>query len=140
MNDENTTGNQTNNPLSKLKIAVVDDSDFSRKTMIEILEQAGCNVIGEASNAEMAVQIAHTTSVDLFIIDVVMPNISGIKLLSHLKEISDDIRAIMISSLNMENVVMDAISGGALDYITKPFEKEALISSVTKIANDMEKE
>ncbi|OFZ20804.1 MAG: hypothetical protein A2202_06605 [Bdellovibrionales bacterium RIFOXYA1_FULL_36_14] len=129
--------NQTS-PL-KLKIAVVDDSSFSRKTMIEILEEDGHIVVGEASNAEMAIQIAHTTNVDLFIIDVVMPEVSGIELMNALKEYKKKSFAyILISSLNVESVIIDAISGGAQDFISKPFDKNDLLSSVNKIAQNIE--
>jgi len=117
-----------------IKIAVVDDSDFSRRTMIEILENEGYNVLGEAPNAEIAIQIAQTTPIDLFIVDVVMPGTSGIELVNHLKEISSNFKIIMISSLKIDNIIIESISAGALDFLQKPFEKEELLNSITRVS------
>ena len=63
-----------------LKIVVVDDSDFSRKNIIKVLEEANFEVVGEPGSAEEALALSQTTSANLYIIDVVMPNSSGIDL------------------------------------------------------------
>ncbi len=118
------------------KIIVVDDSDFSRKTMIEILEADGFNVVGEANSAEKAIQVAQGTPCNLFILDIVMPDISGIELAKHLNEKFEDAKIIMVSSLKMENIIIESISNGAVDFIAKPFAPEELIRSVQKLAED----
>ncbi len=118
------------------KIIVVDDSDFSRKTMIEILETEGFNVVGEANSAEKAIQIAQSTVCNLFILDIVMPDISGIELAKYLNEKFEDAKIIMVSSLKMENIIIESISNGAVDFISKPFDREELIRSVQKLAED----
>ena len=79
MNDE-TANNED------LSIILVDDSDFSRKSMIEILDKEGYSVVGEANSAERAIQIAQTVPCDLFIVDVVMPEVSGIDLAKYLTD------------------------------------------------------
>lgn len=128
-------------PKSLLKIAVVDDADFSRRTVVEILERDGFEVVGQAGSAEDAIGILSTTKANLFLIDVVMPNISGIELSKKLTEISNrPITIIMMSSLDLENIIIESISNGAIDFLTKPFDSETLIKSVTKVANDLAKE
>ncbi len=118
------------------KIIVVDDSDFSRKTIVEILESEGFNVVGEANSAEKALQVALGTPCNLFILDIVMPDISGIELAKHLNEKFEDAKIIMVSSLKMENIIIESISNGAVDFISKPFDREELIRSVQKLAED----
>lgn len=118
------------------KIIVVDDSDFSRKAMVEILESEGFNIVGEANSAEKAMQVALGTACNLFILDVVMPEISGIELAKLLNEKFEEAKIIMVSSLKMENIVIESISNGAVDFISKPFDREELIRSVQKLAED----
>ncbi len=122
------------------KIAVVDDSELSRKTIIEILTAEGLEIVGEASSAERALQIAASTDVNIFLIDVVMPEVSGLELLKHLIDNYQGIYIIIMSSLNSEEINLDAISSGAMDVLQKPFDKDTLIKSVTKIVQRIVKE
>lgn len=116
-----------------LKIVVIDDSDYSRKATIEILTDAGYNVVGEANGAEGAMNLIATSKADLYIIDVVMPEVSGIELAKLISEKSIGVYIIMMSSLSNENIIIESISSGALDFLQKPFEKSELLSSVAKI-------
>lgn len=123
----------------KLKIAVVDDSDFARKTVVEILESEGFNVVGTASSAEEGISLSATTEANLFLIDIVMPERSGLEMAKLLSEKSmGSVSIIMMSSLNMEKIIIESLSSGAIDFIPKPFTKEQLIQAVEKIEDTME--
>lgn len=125
----------------KLKILIVDDSNFNRRSMAEILTNEGFNVVGVASSAEEAIQVAHTAKPNLFFIDIVMPDISGLELTKHFQEkISGEKFIIIMSSLNIESIVIESISNGAIDFLQKPFDKDNLIKSVEKIERFVEKE
>lgn len=125
----------------KLKILIVDDSDFNRRSMAEILTNEGFNVVGLAASAEDAIQIAHNTKANLIFIDVVMPDISGLELTKHFQEKQTDERfLIMMSSLNIESIVIESISNGAIDFLQKPFERDDLLKAVEKIERLVEKE
>lgn len=117
-----------------VKILVVDDSDFNRRNMIDILSSEGFNVVGDARSAEDAIQVAHATKPSLIFIDIVMPEISGLELLKHFQDKgSSDRYVIMMSSLNIESMVIESISNGAVDFLQKPFSKDDLIKCVEKI-------
>ncbi|MFN8369014.1 MAG: response regulator [Bacteriovoracaceae bacterium] len=118
----------------ELKIVVVDDAEFSRKTIISILENAKFKVVGEASNANEAIDMIIKNSPNLIILDMVMPDLSGVDLLKIIYEKFQDIYVIIVSSLFHEQIVVESISSGALDFIQKPFEPETIINSVNKIA------
>ncbi|WP_372655163.1 response regulator [Halobacteriovorax sp.] len=122
-----------------LKIVVVDDSDFSRNSLIEILEKNGFTVVGQASSANEAVPLLGTGA-NLFLIDIVMPEVSGIELSKIISENSKDAKIIMMSSLNMESIIIESISNGAVDFLTKPFGEKDLIRSIEKIEIEMEKD
>lgn len=122
------------------KIMVVDDSPLSRKTVVEILEKSGYNVVAQAGSAEDAIRSAHTTPCNLYILDVVMPEMSGIELAKYFSEKFRNSYIMMMSSLNMESIVVESISTGALDFLGKPFEPNDLINAVEKIENEFEKD
>lgn len=125
----------------KLKILIVDDSDFNRKSMVDILTFEGFNIVGQASSAEDAIQIAHTAKPNLIFIDIVMPEISGLELTKHLQEKgSGEKFIIMMSSLNIESMVIESISNGASDFLQKPFERDDLIKAVEKVERLVEKD
>ena len=125
----------------KLKILIVDDSDFNRRTMVEILTSEGFNVVGQAASAEDAIQIAHTVKPNVIFIDIIMPDISGLELAKHFQEKSiGEKYIIMMSSLNIESIVIESISNGATDFLQKPFERDNLVHVVEKIERIVEKE
>lgn len=125
----------------KLKILIVDDSDFNRRNMMEILTYEGFNVVGQAASAEDAIQIAHNNKPNLIFIDIVMPEISGLELTKHLQEkLSGEKYIIMMSSLNIESMIIESISNGATDFLQKPFAREDLIKAVEKVERIVEKE
>lgn len=125
----------------KLKILIVDDSDFNRKSMVDILTFEGFNVVGQASSAEEAIQIVHSANPNLIFIDIVMPEISGLELTKHLQEKGGGEKfIIMMSSLNIESIVIESISNGATDFLQKPFDRDDLIKAVEKIERLVEKD
>jgi len=117
----------------KLKIAIVDDSDFSRKTIAKILEGAGYKVTSELSSPGEAIKSHMQNPANLYIVDLVMPNMSGLELVLKLKETNSNINIIMMSSLNEDSIVIDSISSGANDFIKKPFGATELLMSVNRI-------
>ncbi len=122
----------------QFQILIVDDSDFSRSNISQMLDNPRYNIIGEAANAKEAINILKDRTAHLAIIDVVMPDVSGIELADYITDNFDDTAIIMISSLAQESIVIDSISAGASDYIQKPFKQEDLLTSVEKILSTFE--
>jgi len=122
------------------RILIVDDSDFSRNNITEMLKDARYNIIGEASSAKEAMNILKDRKANIAIIDVVMPGISGIELTERITESFKGIHVIMISSLAQENIIIDSIGAGASDFIQKPFNKDTLINSIEKIIEGISEE
>jgi len=120
------------------KIFVVDDSELSRINIIKLLEKHQFNIIGQASNAQECLsQIS--SEVNLLIIDVVMPETSGIELARLLNKKMNHVHIIMISSLTQEHILLESISAGAKDFLIKPFKSEDLIQSVEKMSEIIRK-
>ena len=125
---------------NKIRIVVVDDSEFSRQTTVEILGEAGFDVVGSFGSAEEALQFIKVSEADLYLIDVVMPEMSGIELAKEVSGLMSENRIIMMSSLNTENIVIESISNGAIDFLPKPFEKDDLIRAVQKVTTDLSRD
>ena len=92
------------------RILIVDDSDFSRSTIANMLTDEKYNVIGEAASAKEAINILRDRKAHLVIIDIVMPEVSGIELAEYITENFQNTSIIMISSLAQESIVIDSIS------------------------------
>jgi two-component system chemotaxis response regulator CheY len=121
------------NLKSEMKVLIVDDSDFSRSIIIEMLKEEGIEIVGEANSANAALQLLKEKKPNIVITDIVMPEISGIELTEKITQISNEISVIVISSLSQEHVVLEAIGAGASDFIPKPIQKQQLIDSLEKI-------
>lgn len=120
----------------QLRITVVDDSEYSRKSIIEILEGEGYNVVGQAGSAEEGISVGGNTNSNLYIIDVIMPERSGLEMAKLLSEKSMGVNIIMMSSLNMESIIIESISSGAIDFLPKPFGPQDLLKTIRKIEQD----
>jgi DNA-binding NtrC family response regulator len=116
-------------------IVVVDDSSYSRKQLVDLLTASHYQVVGAATNAQEALQMIREKKPDLVITDIVMPEMSGIDLAKKMHDLSIGIPVIMTSSLSHEQVILESISQGAIDFIQKPIIPEQLIDSIEKIKN-----
>jgi two-component system chemotaxis response regulator CheY len=124
--------NQTTS-LPKLRVFVVDDSDFSRSHISKLVNEAGHQVVGEAPDAISALKLIKSTNPQVVITDIVMPEISGIDLTEKIMQNFQGIVVIVVSSLSQEHVVLQAIGAGATDFIAKPIQANQIKDSLEKI-------
>jgi YesN/AraC family two-component response regulator len=124
----------------QLRILIVDDSDFSRNMVNQMLQPAGFKLISEANSAQMAIKLIKEKTPHVVITDIVMPEISGIELTAQISKAYPDVGIIVISSLSQEHVVLEAISAGASDFIPKPIQSNQLIESINKILSNINNE
>lgn len=123
-------------PDSKGTVLVVDDSKMSRNMLRAILEEVGYSVIGEATNGAEAVEAYKQNKADLVTLDITMPVMDGIEALKQLLEIDPDVKAIMITAAGQQSKLIEALKIGAKKFITKPFEKEEIITNIDEVIND----
>lgn len=108
-----------------IKILLVDDDDSLRDMLSIVLKKEGYDVVS-LENAMLALKILKKRSFDLIISDIKMPGISGIRLLSKIKSINNEIPIIMITAYASTNDAVEAMKLGAENYITKPFNLDEL--------------
>ncbi len=123
---------------SKIRVLIVDDSDFTRMHIRQMLERRGIQIAGEAASAEAAVPLVAELKPEIAIVDIVMPEQSGIELTELIHKNYKRTSVIVISSLALEHIVLDSISAGAKDFIQKPFTEESLYHAIEKVGNSIE--
>ena len=115
------------------KILIADDAAFMRMMVKDALTKNGFTDVVEAADGEIACNLYSSENPDLVILDITMPNKTGIEALRDIKAADPSAKIIMCSAMGQEAMVVEAIKLGALDFIVKPFKPERIIQAVTKV-------
>lgn len=119
-------------------ILIVDDSKFTRKMLSDILTEKGHQIVGEAENAEEAVELYERLKPDLVTLDIIMPEVEGTDAISALREmirVNPKARVVIVSAMGQQEVVEECIQAGAKDYIVKPIQPSNVAGVVESALN-----
>jgi two-component system, chemotaxis family, chemotaxis protein CheY len=119
--------------ISVAKVLIVDDAKFMRATLTNILKKAGHEIVGEAENGKIAVDLYRTTLPDLVTMDITMPEMSGLRATQLIKEEFPDAKIIMCSAMGQQKMVVEAIETGAKDFIVKPFDDNRVLETINRV-------
>ncbi len=117
-------------------IMIVDDSKFMRKMLSDILTEKGHQIVGEAENAEEAVELYERLKPDLVTLDIIMPEVEGtdsISALKAMKRLNPKARVVMVSAMSQQEVVEECIQAGAKDFIVKPLQPSNVAEVVESV-------
>ena len=112
------------------RILVVDDEPGIREFLQIMLEREGYEV-SSAENGTEAISRFKKKKYDVVIADIKMPKVSGLEVLSSVKEISPETKVIMITAHASFESAVEAMNQGAYDYITKPFNVDEIKVTVS---------
>lgn len=115
------------------KLLVVDDVPLFRAGLISALGQAGFDVVGEADNAENAVNQAEILQPDLVLLDVLMPGLSGLEVVEKLRAVAPDSQVILLTGSESEEDMLVALRAGARGYIVKDTPFPVLVQSIKSV-------
>ena len=115
------------------RILIVDDAAFMRMMVKDILVKNGYNVVGEAPNGAIAVEMYKKEKPDLVTMDITMPEMDGIAAVKAIREFDSAAKIIMCSAMGQQSMVMDAIRAGAKDFIVKPFQADRVLEALRKV-------
>jgi two-component system chemotaxis response regulator CheY len=122
------------------KILLVDDNDLMRTLLRGILRSESCQVVGEAKNGLIALDLIERVLPDVVFLDVMMPEMDGLEALQNIKEKHPEIRVIMITGNPSVENVQESIQGGASGFIVKPFNTAKVLDTLHKTLDNMSRE
>jgi len=117
-----------------LKILTIEDSEFERKLIVNILNKAGYIDVIEAENGEEGLKKFQDEKPDLVLLDIRMPGISGMEVLKKIEPKKSNTKVIVfiISIVRKQDTIDEAIKLGASTYIMKPIDKDKLVEAIKK--------
>ncbi len=118
-----------------IKVMIVDDEKYVRMGIKNDTDWAliGCEVVAEASNGEMALEMAGEFRPDLVISDIKMPKMDGIELAGKLLEKYPDTKVIFLTAYNEFEYARQAVRLGVSDYLLKPFQDGELEGAIQRL-------
>lgn len=121
--------------MAVIRVFLLDDHEIVRRGVRELLESADdLEVVGEAGTAAEALHRVPATSPDVAILDVRLPDGSGIEVCRELRSSMPDLKCLMLTSFNDDEALFDAVMAGAAGYVLKEVRGSDLIESVRRAA------
>ena len=112
---------------SRVRIVVAEDEALIRMDLIEMLGEAGYEVIAQASDGAQAIELVHEHKPDLAILDVKMPVLDGI---SAAEEIITTCPVLMLTAFSQRELIDRARDAGVMAYVVKPFTIGDLVPAI----------
>jgi DNA-binding NarL/FixJ family response regulator len=117
-----------------MRVLIVDDHEVVRQGLRAILERReGFEVVGEAGTVASAVREAERTRPDVVVMDVRLPDGSGVEACREIRAANPDTRVLMLTSYPDKEAVFDSILAGASGYILKQVRASELVSAIQRV-------
>lgn len=121
--------------MNVINVVLADDHVLVRNGIKALLEdQEGIKVVNEASDGREAIDVVLNTNPDLLIVDIRMPEYTGIEVVAALKKAGSKVKTMVLSMHDSEEYVLKAIQAGADGYLLKGASKEEFLKALNKIA------
>ncbi len=112
-------------------VLVVDDDAAMREMLAELLRDEGY-AVSEAASVDVALQLASEQEFDVVLSDIKMPGRSGLELLGEMRQLRPATPVVLMTAFGSIDTAVDAMRAGATDYLTKPFEPEAVLLTLER--------
>ena len=116
-----------NNKAEKLRILVAEDETIIRLDLVEMLTESGYEVVAQAENGAVAVELAKLHKPDLAILDVKMPEMDGITAAEQIISIAP---VLMLTAFSQRDLIERARDAGVMAYVVKPFSINDLLPAI----------
>jgi two-component system nitrate/nitrite response regulator NarL len=121
--------------MERIKVLLVDDHTLFRDGMKALLSrQDSVEIIGEAGNGTEGIKKALELSPDVVLMDLNMPDMTGIEAIRKILEVRPDTKILMLTVSEDDEDLFNAVRAGAMGYLLKNVESERLVSSVQQVA------
>ena len=121
---------------AKLKILIVDDHDIVRKGLAMLVSrQEDLTVVAEAGTAAEAVEKARKTVPDVVVMDIRLPDGTGIEACREIRNDNSDVKVLMLTSYGDEEAVMGSIMAGASGYLLKEIRSQEIVDAIRRVGS-----
>lgn len=118
----------------RIRVVLVDDHASMRKPLGAFLELSGdIQVVGEGGDGQEAINLARQHNPDVVLLDLNMPNVSGLTALPEIKRVSPTIKVLVLTGRDETQYIMRALRGGANGYILKTASEDELVKAVKDV-------
>ncbi len=122
--------------MNKIKILIVDDHPMMREALQTAFEgEDDLEMIGEAPDAIRALKMLETLKPDVIMMDMLLPEMSGLEAIGKIIESDPQAKILVLSSMEDEERVVSAIQAGALGYFPKTAPRTYLLEAIRKVAD-----
>jgi two-component system chemotaxis response regulator CheY len=121
-------------PLTPLRVLIVDDSSYMRGMLVGLFSKCGLEVAGVAGGCEEAIELYQKLRPDVVTLDIMMPGMDGLQALKGILAVDGNARVVIVSAIEHEQVVRQALDLGAIAFIQKPFSPMAMVERLKQVA------
>ena len=118
--------------MNKIKILVAEDDPHIRMGLVDTLESENYLVM-QAENGRQAIEMFKQAKYDLVLLDIMMPEVNGFDVCSHIRKTDDQVSIIMLTAKGEEIDKVLGLKLGADDYVTKPFGVHELLARISAV-------
>jgi DNA-binding NarL/FixJ family response regulator len=120
--------------IKLIKVLLADDHSIVRAGLRRIVEESGdMEVVAEADDGREAIQLVQSTEPDVAVIDISMPGLDGLEVISQLQTLQPKLPVLVLTMHEEGQYVVRAIQAGAMGYLTKQSAPEQLVTAIRKI-------
>ena len=117
-----------------VRVMVVDDHPMWRDGVARDLAEAGYEVVATVGEGAQAVRVAAATRPDVVVLDLQLPDLSGVEVIQGLLASCPEVRILMLSASGEQQDVLDAVKAGATGYLVKSAAREEYLAAVRRTA------
>jgi DNA-binding NarL/FixJ family response regulator len=120
--------------VNKARIGLIDDHPLFRQGLAAVLRQSATfDVVGEASNAQEAIELVRNMRLDLAVVDILMPSVSGLSLTSELYELQPTCRVLGLSVIDEPGIIADMLRAHACGYALKTQPITQIVEAIEQV-------
>ena len=117
------------------RVFIVDDHELVRRGLIELIDtEKDLSVVGQAGDVQEALVALATVITDVAVLDVRLPDGSGIELCREIRSLYPDVKVLILTSFLDDEALLGAVLGGASGYVIKDIKNLDLLEAIRKVA------